>query len=311
MIRKILYMGALLTICALLLCGCSPIVTEPPETLSVYTSFYPIYALADMVSHDVPDLDLHCLVQPQDGCLRSYSLSDWDLYLLGYSADALLIGGKGLESFEASVSGSQDLALSKVLTGIELYADADRISDEESHSSGENPHIYMSVDGGMRILENISAAMSVMDAKYADMYEANLEKAMLEMENLKHEIEGLTSDLAGQKVILMNEALIYAAQDYGLEIDAVYERESGETRYSNEIDECLSALSESDAQVVLIEQQAPESLIIELEQAGYSVAKLNVLSTMNESDGNTGYLSALRDNAAAVQSAFEKINIEL
>ena len=311
MIRRILRLIVLLTICAVFLCGCSPIVTELPETLSVYASFYPIYALTDMISRDVPDLDLHCLVQPQDSCLRSYSLSDWDLYLLGYSANVLLIGGRGLESFEASVSGSRDLALSKVLTGIELYSDTDRISDEESHFSGENPHIYMSVDGGMRILENVAAAMSVMDARYADMYEANLRKALLDMENLKHQIEELTSDIAGKKVILMNEALIYAAQDYGLEIDATYERESGETRYSNEIKDCLSALSKSEAQVVLIEHQAPESLVIALERAGYSVAKLNVMSTMGESDGYNGYLSALHDNAAAVQSAFEKIKTEM
>lgn len=311
MIKRIRRMAALLTLCAIMLCGCAPIVAEPPETLSVYASFYPIYALADMIACDVPDLDLHCLVQPQDGCLRSYSLSDWDLYLLGYSADALLIGGSGLESFEASVSGSNDLALSKVLHGIELYTDTDRVSDEESHFSGDNPHIYMSVDGGMQILENITSAMSVMDARYAEVYEENLGKAMAEMESLKQEITGLTSVLRGEKVILMNETLIYAAMDYGLEFSMPYERESSETQYSSEIQNCLSALSGSEAQVVLIEQQAPETLVIALEKAGFVVAKLNVLSTMSESDGSSGYMAALYDNAVAVKKAFDKINAEM
>lgn len=309
--RKLLRAGVFFTLCALMLCGCSPIVTEPPETLSVYASFYPIYALADMIAHDIPDLDLHCLVQPQDGCLRSYSLSDWDLYLLGYSADALLIGGNGLESFEASISGSKDLALSKVFHGIELYEDKERISDEESHFFGANPHIYMSVDGGKRILENIAAAMSIMDARYADLYDVNLNTALLEMEKLSFEIEESLLDIAGRKVILMNEALIYAAQDYQLEIASIYERESGATQYSNEIKDCISAISKSGAEVVLVEQQAPQALVIALEEAGYAVAKLNILSTMNETDGSEGYISALRENAEAVRIAFDQISNEM
>lgn len=311
MIRKLVRIGVLFPLCALMLCGCSPIVTEPPETLSVYASFYPIYALADMITHDVPDLDLHCLVQPQDGCLRSYSLSDWDLYLLGYSADALLIGGNGLESFEASISGSNDLILSKVFHGIELYEDSERIPDEESHFSGANPHIYMSVDGGKRILENIAAAMSIMDARYADLYDVNLNAALLEMEKLALEIEESLSDIAGRKVILMNEALIYAAQDYQLEVAALYERESGATQYSNEIKDCISAISESEAEVVLVEQQAPEALVIALEEAGYVVAKLNTLSTMSEADGSKGYISALLNNAEAVRAAFDQTTNEM
>ena len=87
-----------------LLVGCSPIVEDTPDAISLYATFYPIYALAQMVLQDVPDLTLNCLVQPQDGCLRAYSLSDWDLYLLAYSADGVIMGGCGLESFEDTLT---------------------------------------------------------------------------------------------------------------------------------------------------------------------------------------------------------------
>ena len=37
------------------------------EELNVYATFYPLYAIAEMILEDVPDARLNCLVQPQDG----------------------------------------------------------------------------------------------------------------------------------------------------------------------------------------------------------------------------------------------------
>ena len=86
----------------LLLTGCSPMVEEEnSESLSVYATFYPIYVLAEMVIGGVPDVELHCLVQPQDGCLRSYPMSDWDLSLLAASADIVIAGGRGWNRLKA------------------------------------------------------------------------------------------------------------------------------------------------------------------------------------------------------------------
>lgn len=304
--KNVLRIMALFLTCIILLCGCSPIVEESPETVNIYASFYPIYALTEMIVKDIPDLELHCLVQPQDGCLRSYSLSDWDLYLLGYSADALIMGGSGLESFSNMVNGS-DLAIGEVLHGIELH-EGKSLIDEESHFNGANPHLYMSVDGGMRILENITAAMSILDARYSSVYEANLSNALSEMKTLAESIRMHTSHLSGRKVILMNEALVYAAEDYGLKIDACYERESGTAVYNAEIDQMLDTLSKSEAKVVLIEKQAPESLIKTLNKAGYTVAKLDILSTKSEKDGVDGYFEALSENAKAVERAFSEVD---
>ena len=82
---------AALLLMALMLSGCRPLVADAPKQLEVYATFYPICALADAVAQGVPDMALHCLVQPQDGCLRSYALSDWDIYMLT-SADAVIAG---------------------------------------------------------------------------------------------------------------------------------------------------------------------------------------------------------------------------
>ena len=96
---------SLFLLTAIVLSACHPLVEEEgPEELVVYATFYPIYALSERIFDGIPSMELHCLVQPQDGCLRNYELSDWDLYLLAYSADAVIEGGRGLESFSSTLT---------------------------------------------------------------------------------------------------------------------------------------------------------------------------------------------------------------
>ena len=114
---------AALTVLTFVLSGCRPLVTDATKALSVYATFYPIYALTDAVMAGIPDAALHCLVQPQDGCLRNYQLSDWDISLLASGADAVILGGRGLESFESTLTGWGETgpAVSAVLYNQELY----------------------------------------------------------------------------------------------------------------------------------------------------------------------------------------------
>lgn len=295
---------ALILFCLLTLSACAPIVEIPEPELNVYATFYPIYALAEMIAKDVPGIELHCLVQPQDECLRSYQLSDWDLYLLDYSADGVLAGGRGLESFSGTLETLSEHAffLSEVLYGLDLYQ-FDNISDDESHFSGENPHLYLSVSGAIDILDSIAATLSVIDSDHATQYENNLAYAQDSLSTLQNTIHEQTMVCSGRKAAIMNESLIYTAQECQLEIVELIERENGEMLNGDHLNECISRLTESGAEIVLIEQQAPKMLTETLTEAGFRVVRLNTMSTYSENDGADGYLEALRENAAAVMTA--------
>ena len=64
--KKIIRLTAALLIAALALAGCGPLVSDDERELTVYASFYPIYALTEALTRDVPRMSVHCLVQPQD-----------------------------------------------------------------------------------------------------------------------------------------------------------------------------------------------------------------------------------------------------
>lgn len=291
-----------------LLTGCgSSGAREEPGPITIYASFYPIYALAELLVEGAPDLQLKCLVQPQDGCLRDYSLSDWDLALLMRSADAIIAGGSGLESFESVLYalGEDGPAVSSVLYNLELATQqVANDSGEESHWSDENPHIYMSVDGAMEIARRIAANLAVLDPDCANLYEENLKEAENRLKSLQEEMRELAGDLQGRKVIVMNEALVYLARECGLEMELCFARESGEGLYDQELEDCLNLLETCEARVVLIERQAPEALRAALEAAGFGVAALDVLSTRRTAEGADGYFAAQRENARALAQAF-------
>lgn len=277
------------------------------EALSVYATFYPIYALAALIADGVPDLQVNCLAQPMDGCLRSYSLSDWDLALLVRSADAVISGGRGLEAFESTLYalGKSGPAIVSVLYNLKLATvKPANETGEESHWTDENPHIYMTIDGAIAIAERIAANLTVLDPEYADLYAENLENAKNRLESLREETHSLTGDLTGRKVIIMNEALVHTAQEYGLDVELCYARESGEALYDRELEDCIELLSACDARVILMEKQVPEALRRALEEAGFRVAALDVLSTRRAGEGADGYFQAQMANASALAAAF-------
>jgi len=299
-------MLALVLVVCVLLCGCTPLV-EDDEILEIYASFFPIYAFLDALTEDVPDINAHCLVQPQDGCLRDYQLSDWDLYLLASSADAMFMGGRGLESFEGTLFGwgEQGPVISAILYNLDLYnQDEEAVGEDASHFDGPNPHLYMSVNGAKTMLESMEATIAAIDPGYAHLYSRNLEDAIKGVEELQTIIEETRRAVEGSPVIIMNEALYYVADDYGLEIDMVFERESGVALYDSELDACIETIEASVSKVILIEKQAPQVFVKALENAGYTVVRIDILSDHRESEGFGGYIEAQKNNAAAIRGAF-------
>lgn len=307
-----LILGACLLSGALSGCGlrASQEETAPEaEALSVYATFYPLYALTALIADGVPDLQVNCLAQPMDGCLRSYSFSDWDLVLLTRSADAVIAGGRGLESFETTLYalGESGPAVSSVLYNLELATvQSANETGEESHWTDENPHIYMTIDGAIEIAERIAANLSVLDPEYGNLYSKNLEEAKNRLESLRTEMHELSGNLQGQKAIVMNEALVYVAQEFGLDVELYYARESGEGIYDRDLENCLELLNTCDARVILMEKQASEALRKALEEAGFHIAMLDVLSTRRADEGAEGYFEAQMANARALAAAFSE-----
>lgn len=288
-----------------MLSGCKPIVDPAEQDLTIYASFYPIYALTSMVAKDVPNLSLECLVEPQDGCLRDYQISDRDLYLLGYSANAVFLAGAGLESFADGLMGAENtqIAVVRLLEGLELIQNSS--DTEESHFDGANPYLYMSVDGAIQMIENAEAGLSVLDPAYDALYHENADRAIADLNALRDELLTTASLAEGKRAAILAEPLFYVANMYKMESVCTIERECGQDLYGAEIEDCLNALSAASVELVLIEQQAPSKLKNAILEAGFAVAQIDCMTTRTDKEGAEGYFAAQRANANAIYEALK------
>lgn len=267
------------------------------------TTFYPLYALTVNLVKDVPDTSLQCLIQPQDGCLRSYSLSEWDCLILA-SQDAVICGGRGLESFSAALRAMTDgpIVIS-CLEGQVLKNDGEAQEEDGSHLTGENPHLYLSVGGAMSIASTIAYSLIEIDPDYADVYRANLSEYLTRLDALAAEMADLIADAPSRRVALMNEGLIYLADQLALNVVAQIDHEPGVAVEDNDLENVLAQLEEARAEVVLLERQAPMHLIEDLQAAGYRVALVDILSA-HTADGDTqAYERIMLDNCERIAEA--------
>lgn len=295
---------------ALILSGCAPVVKDEdiPENFSIYASFLPVYMLSDMIiGESIPGMHLHLLIQPQDGCMRDYVLSDWDQYVL-MNADAAILVGNGFESFESALMNMGENGPGVISASSSLVLDSTGKGEtDESHLNGANPWLFLSAEGGLNLTEAIAANMIALDPDYEEAYIQNLNSALDRFDNLKKEIEAVSRNIDTQtRVALAHEGLIYLANDLKLNVAVRIDRESGEYPDDAFLSEMIAKLKESKAEVVLVEKQAPQALTQALEAAGYKVVRIDTLSSGTPQNASEAYFERMIENARAVESALKK-----
>lgn len=101
-------------------CGTEKNKTEETDKLTVVTSFYPVYLLAQEIVQGAEGIRLENMAQPQTGCLHDYELSISDMKLLE-TADIFIINGGGMESFlEQALERYPELTVVDTSEGIAL-----------------------------------------------------------------------------------------------------------------------------------------------------------------------------------------------
>lgn len=291
---------------ALPLSGCQKLVSEeanPERTLCA--SFPPVYALSGPILTGVPGITLKCLVQPQDGCLRNYELSDWDGAILS-SADAVILSGRGLESFESQLSEGELAAVSAAqgLTLIKNGAVAAE-GDEPDHFEGENPWAYLSVARARDMCSVIAAGMIELDPDYEAQYEENFAHFDAELEALQGRMEEKLITAPERSVAVAHEGLFYMTDELGLDVAAAIKREPGSELIGNDLKQALADLKASGAKVVLLEIQAPKALRDALTGAGYRLALIDTLST-HAPGAPDDYILTMEKNAQATADALTR-----
>lgn len=287
----------LLLIAIIMLAGCTNKGTETASTASgksykVVASFYPLYIMALNVTKDVPGVTVKNLTPPTTGCLHDYSITPEDLRKLA-NADVFVVNGAGMESFLDRVASQYpQLKTVKLAEGIPLLPGAE----------GDNPHVWVSISGAIKEVQNMGASLAELDPIHAEQYRTNTREYVDKLEALRQKMIRELGPFRGSRIITFHEAFPYFAQEFGLEIATVVEREPGNAPTPRELTETIELIKQNKVKALFAEPQYPtisaESIA---SQTGMKVYMLD--PAVSGPDDLNAYITIMENNLQTLKEA--------
>lgn len=256
--------------------------------LIIVTSFYPMYVFTKNIAMGVPGVQVINMTEPQTGCLHDYQLVPADMKALE-KADIFIVNGAGMESFlDKVISQLPSLDIIESAAGIPLLKD---------ESGEDNPHVWVSISGAIKEVENITAGLVKLDSKNSAQYNKNSEEYVKKLEALKDKMHNELADIKIKDIVTFHEAFPYFAQEFGLNIVSVVEREPGSEPSAGELAATIKAINESQAKVLFAEPQystkAAESIA---SQTGARLYILDPVVTGPKDAASDSYEKTMEEN---------------
>ncbi|MCI7105438.1 MAG: metal ABC transporter substrate-binding protein [Lachnobacterium sp.] len=263
---------------------------QEEQTLTVVTSFYPMYIAALNVIGDTDGVHLQNLSEPQTGCLHDFQLTPEDMKLLS-KADVFIINGGGIESFMKDVAKSYpDLTIIEASEGIDLLED----------EGEENAHAWMSVATYEEQVNHIAEGLAAADEKHASDYQKHADAYVVKLDALKERQQKVAEKIKGQSVILFHEAYDYVADDYGLNVAYVLDLDEERQVSAGEVADVLAAVRDDHVKYILAEELYGKSMGDTVEKE--TDAKVIYLDALNRGDYDAdSYIKGMSANIGLIE----------
>ena len=263
---------------------------QEEQTLTVVTSFYPMYIAALNVIGDTDGVHLQNLSEPQTGCLHDFQLTPEDMKLLS-KADVFIINGGGIESFMKDVAKSYpDLTIIEASEGIDLLED----------EGEENAHAWMSVATYEEQVNHIAEGLIAADEKNASDYQKHADAYTVKLDALKERQQKVAEKIKGQSVILFHEAYDYVADDYGLDVAYVLDLDEERQVSAGEVADVLAAVRDDHVKYILAEELYGKSMGDTVEKE--TDAKVIYLDALNRGDYDVdSYIKGMSANIDLIE----------
>jgi zinc transport system substrate-binding protein len=189
------------------------------------------------------------MTKPTPGCLHDYSVTPADMTHLE-GASFLVINGADMESFMDKVirqfPNLQIIDASKAIPLIPGEGD-----------EGPNPHLWVSISNAILQVQNISDTLCALGPANADKYRENTQAYVDKLAAQKEKMHRALDGLPHRDIITFHEAFPYFAEEFGLNIAGVVEREPGAEPSARELSETIALVDDLDVRALFAEPQYP------------------------------------------------------
>lgn len=286
--------------------GCGTPAKESSR-LKLLASFYPIAIMALNITDGVEGVAVESMAQQQTGCLHDFQMTTADMKK-AETADAFLINGAGMEGFLDKISDQlPELPVIDSSTGIPLIA-----SGEDHHHDGGaghdhdqeayNPHLWVSITNCMEQVRNLSEGIIALDPEHEAEYRENTETYLEKLSALRDKMHSALDHVKNKDIITFHEAFPYFAEEFGLHIAAVINREPDSQPSAKELADTIRLVRETGVKALFVEPLYPEtSADIIAAETGAQVYVLDP-AVSGEWDKNA-YLTAMESNLQVLAQA--------
>jgi len=266
------------------------------KEIKIVASFYPMYIMAKNVVKDVPGVSVQNLTPPLTGCLHDYTVTTNDMKKLA-DAQVFVANGAGMESFlDKIVAQHQNLKIIQLSESIPLI--------KGEGSEGDNPHLWVSISNAIIQVNNLGKAMEAFDPGHKELYAKNAANYAAKLEALRQKMHSELAPYKGRSIITFHEAFPYFAQEFGLKISAVIEREPGSEPSAKELAETVDLIKKNGILPLFSEPQYPAAAAQAIaEETG---AKVYVLDpAVIGPDDYDAYINIMEGNLKVLKQAFQ------
>lgn len=286
--------------------GCGTPAKESSR-LKLLASFYPIAIMALNITDGVEGVAVESMAQQQTGCLHDFQMTTADMKK-AETADAFLINGAGMEGFLDKISDQlPELPVIDSSTGIPLIASG----EDHHHDGGEghdhdqeayNPHLWVSITNCMGQVRNLSEGIIALDPEHEAEYRENTETYLEKLSALRDKMHSALDHVKNKDIITFHEAFPYFAEEFGLHIAAVINREPDSQPSAKELADTIRLVRETDVKALFVEPLYPETSADII--AAETSAQVYVLdpAVSGEWDKNA-YLTAMESNLQVLEQA--------
>ncbi|MHB8073068.1 metal ABC transporter substrate-binding protein [Desulfosporosinus fructosivorans] len=217
------------------------------STMTIATSFYPMYIFALNVAKDIPDVNVINMTQPTAGCLHDYAATPQDMKNLE-GAKVFITNGAGMESFMDKITSQMpNLKIIESSKGIELLkGDGDE---------GDNPHVWVSISNAITEVQTIGDQLAILDPHNATKYQENTKIYIKKLEAQRDKMHLALDGIKNRDIVTFHEAFPYFAQEFNFNIVAVIEREPGSAPNAKELSETIEQVKSLKINALFAEPQ--------------------------------------------------------
>lgn len=197
--------------------ACSGEKGEAVGKIAVSTTTNPVHQIVTIIGGD--KIEASRMV-PAGSEAHDFEPTIRDMETLSRSK-ILFISGLGMESWAdkaKETTGSKDLVTAVLSDGIDLIplSEVDHEEGEAKEHGNYDPHVWLSLDGMVRMAENAEKALSAASPENAEYFRRNLEDFRKEATSLKEEYLPKFEEYQGKAFVTGHAAFGYMCRELGL-----------------------------------------------------------------------------------------------